>query len=98
LVDRHPTPTRRSSDLFKPGNHGSTFGGNPLACVCALTTLDIIEEERLVERAAQLGLRMLARLEQRLAGVPGVKQVRGKGLLLGRSEEHTSELQSRENI
>jgi acetylornithine aminotransferase len=68
---------------FKPGNHGSTFGGNPLACVAALTTLDVIEQDGLVARAAQLGGRMRDALAAGLEGVPGVKEVRGKGLLLG---------------
>ncbi|HWA11792.1 MAG TPA: aspartate aminotransferase family protein [Burkholderiales bacterium] len=72
-----------AAQTFKPGNHGSTFGGNPLGCVAAITTLTIIEEEGLVERAAKLGRRMLERLGAGLAGVAGVKQVRGKGLLLG---------------
>jgi acetylornithine aminotransferase len=68
---------------FKPGNHGSTFGGNPLACVAALTTLDVIEQDGLVARAAQLGSRMREALAAGLEGVAGVKEVRGKGLLLG---------------
>jgi acetylornithine aminotransferase len=72
-----------AAQTFKPGNHGSTFGGNPLGCVAALTTLAIIEEEGLVERAAKLGKRMLDRFAANLAGLPGVKQIRGKGLLLG---------------
>jgi acetylornithine aminotransferase len=72
-----------AAQTFKPGNHGSTFGGNPLGCVAAITTLAIIEEEGLVERAAKLGKRMLERFEAGLSGVAGVKQVRGKGLLLG---------------
>jgi len=72
-----------AAQTFKPGNHGSTFGGNPLACVSALTTLDIIEDEKLVERAAQLGRRMRQMLAERLAGTAGVKEIRGQGLLLG---------------
>jgi acetylornithine/N-succinyldiaminopimelate aminotransferase len=68
---------------FKPGNHGSTFGGNPLACVAALTTLRIIEDENLVERAGTLGRRMRQMLADGLAGTPGVQEVRGTGLLLG---------------
>jgi len=68
---------------FKPGNHGSTFGGNPLACVAALTTLAIIEDEKLVERAAMLGQRILKGFAEKLAGVQGVREIRGKGLLIG---------------
>ncbi len=72
-----------AAQAFKPGNHGSTFGGNPLACVAALTTLAIIEDEKLVERAAKLGQRMLKGFADKLAGVQGVRDIRGKGLLLG---------------
>ena len=72
-----------AAQTFKPGNHGSSFGGNPLACVAALTTLSIIEDEGLVERAATLGKRMVEDFASRLAGVEGVRQIRGKGLLLG---------------
>ena len=72
-----------AAQAFKPGNHGSTFGGNPLACVAALTTLAIIEDEKLVERAAKLGQRMLKGFADKLAGVQGVREIRGKGLLLG---------------
>ena len=68
---------------FKPGNHGSTFGGNPLACVAAITTLAVIEEEGLVARAAELGRRMHQSLADALAGMAGVKGVRGLGLLIG---------------
>jgi acetylornithine/N-succinyldiaminopimelate aminotransferase len=72
-----------AAQTFKPGNHGSTFGGNPLACVAALTTLAIIEDEKLVERAAKLGQRILKGFVDKLAGVPGIREIRGKGLLLG---------------
>lgn len=72
-----------AAQAFKPGNHGSTFGGNPLACVAALTTLAIIEDEKLVERAAKLGQRMLKGFADKLAGVQGIREIRGKGLLLG---------------
>ncbi len=72
-----------AAHTFKAGNHGSTFGGNPLACVAALTTLAIIEDEALVERAAKLGQRMRQAFADKLAGVPGVREIRGKGLLLG---------------
>ena len=69
--------------LFQPGNHGSTYGGNPLACRAALAVLDALENGRLDQRAAVLGQRMLLGLKQRLDGVKGVKQVRGLGLMLG---------------
>lgn len=67
--------------LFRPGEHGSTFGGNPLAAACARAALRVIVEEKLVENAAQLG----EYFQERLAEIPSphVKEVRGKGLLIG---------------
>jgi acetylornithine/N-succinyldiaminopimelate aminotransferase len=72
-----------AATVFTPGKHGSTFGGNPLACVCALTTLSIIEDEGLVERAGKIGQRIQDGIAESLAGTYGVKQVRGKGLMIG---------------
>jgi acetylornithine/N-succinyldiaminopimelate aminotransferase len=72
-----------AAEVFAPGNHGSTFGGNPLACRVALTVIDTIEANGLVERAAALGQRMLGGLREALSGVEGVTDVRGVGLLLG---------------
>ena len=72
-----------AASVFTPGKHGSTFGGNPLGCVAALTTLSIIEEENLVERAGALGQRLRDGLARKLAGQPGVKEIRGKGLMIG---------------
>src|SRR5512147_839497 len=69
--------------VFKPGNHGSTFGGNPLACTAALTTLDVIVSDGLMDRAARLGAMMRAGLQERLDGVPGVVEIRGDGLMIG---------------
>lgn len=71
-----------AAELFVPGNHGSTFGGNPLACAAAHAVLDVIEEEQLIERAAALGDRMLDKLKTGLAGANEVKEVRGLGLML----------------
>lgn len=71
-----------AAEVFQPGNHGSTFGGNPLACRAALAVLETIERERLPERAARLGARLLAALREALLGVPGVVEVRGLGLML----------------
>ncbi len=67
--------------LFKPGEHGSTFGGNPLACECALAAMDVIEEEHLVERSNEMGNYLLQKLKA--INSPHVKEVRGKGLLIG---------------
>jgi acetylornithine/N-succinyldiaminopimelate aminotransferase len=69
--------------LFHPGNHGSTFGGNPLACRVGLAVIDTLEGEGLVPRAEALGHSLLAALRQRLAEVPQVTEVRGYGLMLG---------------
>ena len=62
--------------------HGSTFGGNAFACAAALETLDIVRDEKLAERSARLGARLLGRLREGLAGHPLVKEVRGRGLLV----------------
>jgi acetylornithine aminotransferase len=72
-----------AADVFQPGNHGSTFGGNPLSASAALAVLRTLDREHLVERAAQLGKLMLAQLEQRLEKLDGVIAIRGKGLMLG---------------
>ncbi|HSN38757.1 MAG TPA: aspartate aminotransferase family protein [Burkholderiales bacterium] len=69
--------------LFKPGNHGSTFGGNPLVCAAALATLGIIEEEGLMKNAVEIGAFIRAGFAERLAGNSGVKDIRGKGLMIG---------------
>src|SRR5207245_714660 len=70
-----------ASGCIVAGMHGSTFGGNPLACAAALTTLDILESERLAERAADLGEYALDRL--RAMRSPLIRETRGRGLLLG---------------
>jgi acetylornithine/N-succinyldiaminopimelate aminotransferase len=72
-----------AAQVFEPGNHGSTFGGNPLACAAALATLEIIEEEGLLENAARMGERLLSGLREQLAGVRGVAEIRGHGLMIG---------------
>jgi acetylornithine aminotransferase len=72
-----------SATLFKPGSHGSTFGGNPLACRAALETLAIIEEDGLMANAVAIGDFLRSELRARLAGNPGVVEVRGAGLMVG---------------
>ena len=72
-----------TADVFTPGKHGSTFGGNPLACVAALATLAVIEDEGLAARAAKLGDVIRESIGAKLAGVRGVKDIRGKGLMIG---------------
>jgi acetylornithine/LysW-gamma-L-lysine aminotransferase len=66
---------------FAPGLHGSTFGGNPLACAASRAVLRAIQEERLPERAARLGALVLERL--RAASLPAVREARGLGLMIG---------------
>ena len=69
--------------LFNPGNHGSTFGGNPLACATALTTLAAIEQEQLWNNAKKQGAVLLNGLKEKLKNNPHVKDIRGKGLMIG---------------
>jgi acetylornithine/N-succinyldiaminopimelate aminotransferase len=73
----------KAADLFTPGSHGSTFGGNPLACRVGCTVLDIIEEQGLLENAKIQGERLLARLRTELADDPNVLAIRGQGLMIG---------------
>jgi ornithine--oxo-acid transaminase len=72
---------REVMEVFQPGDHGSTFGGNPLAAAVALEALNIIEQEKLAERAMELGEYFLDRLKG--ISSPLIKEVRGKGLLIG---------------
>jgi acetylornithine aminotransferase len=72
-----------AASLFEPGKHGSTFGGNSLACAAALAVLDIIESEGVIENAARSGEYLMERLKSELAGINGVTQIRGKGLMIG---------------
>jgi acetylornithine/N-succinyldiaminopimelate aminotransferase len=72
-----------AAGLMHPGNHGTTFGGNPLASRAALAVLDAIERERLVAHAADLGQQLLEGFREQLSGLPGVKEIRGLGLMIG---------------
>ncbi|MGI9228140.1 MAG: aspartate aminotransferase family protein [Gammaproteobacteria bacterium] len=71
------------ADLFAPGSHGSTFGGNPLACSAGLATIEIIEKNGLCENAAKLGHYMVERFNEKLSSSKFVKEVRGKGMMIG---------------
>ena len=72
-----------AGDIFKPGNHASTFGGNPLACTAAITTLDIIEEEDLMCNALEQGNFIRKNLLKKLGNLTHVTQIRGHGLMIG---------------
>jgi acetylornithine/N-succinyldiaminopimelate aminotransferase len=76
----------KAANIFQPGNHGSTFGGNPLAMRAGVETIRIIEEEGLLENAARVGKHLAAALAQALAtelATHAVKEIRGQGLMLG---------------
>lgn len=70
-------------DVFKPGNHGSTFGGNPLACAAGLATLEVLESEGLLERAAKVGEYIRRGFAAAFEGLSGVRDIRGQGLMIG---------------
>lgn len=72
-----------AAEVFAPGTHGSTFGGNPLACRAARAVLETMASENLVAHAAAMGEFLLAALRESLTGVPGVVAIRGRGLMLG---------------
>ncbi len=72
----------KAAQVFKPGSHGSTFSGNPLVCRVALAVIDELEKGKFAERAAKLGERLLAKLKEKPGKVPGVKDIRGCGLML----------------
>jgi acetylornithine/N-succinyldiaminopimelate aminotransferase len=71
-----------AAELFQPGSHGSTFGGNPLAARAALAVIDVLEQSKLEQRAKNLGNRLLDGFKQSLSAINGIKDIRGKGLML----------------
>ena len=73
----------KAAQIFQPGNHGTTFGGNPLATRAGVETLRIMEEDGLLENAARVGEHLRAALHRELHQVPGFVEVRGQGLMLG---------------
>jgi acetylornithine aminotransferase len=73
----------KAADVLKAGNHGTTFGGNPLAMRAGVETLRIMEEEGLLENAARVGAALKRDLAEGLAGVAGVAEIRGQGLMIG---------------
>lgn len=72
-----------AADVFRPGNHGSTFGGNPLAASAALAVIETLEQGKLIDNAAAMGTLMLQAFRDRLGAAPGVVSIRGKGLMIG---------------
>ncbi|MEJ2308153.1 MAG: aspartate aminotransferase family protein [Gammaproteobacteria bacterium] len=72
-----------AASLFAPGNHGSTFGGNPLACATALTVINTMQELNLPEKAAQLGNHIASSLRAALDGFPAVTDIRNRGCMIG---------------
>jgi acetylornithine aminotransferase len=73
----------KAKDVFGPGNHGSTFGGNPLAMRAGIETMRIVAEDRLLDNAAAVGERIKSGLQREWSGTPGVVEIRGQGLMLG---------------
>ena len=73
----------KAADVFGPGNHGTTFGGNPLAMRAGVETIRIMEEDGLLDNAAKVGAALRAGLARELGGVAGVVEIRGQGLMLG---------------
>ncbi len=72
-----------AADLFQPGSHGSTFGGNPLACVGSIATFQVLREENLLDNAARQGLRIREALGTALSRTKGIVDIRGLGLMIG---------------
>lgn len=73
---------KRVLELFRPGSHGSTYGGNPLGCAVARTALAILDDEQLVERSAEMGEWLLRTMRQELES-PHIREIRGRGMLVG---------------
>jgi acetylornithine aminotransferase len=73
----------KAAGIFQSGNHGTTFGGNPLAMRAGVETLRIMEEDGLLDNAHQLGLHFKAAFEREFKGMAGVKDIRGLGLMIG---------------
>ena len=73
----------QAADIFNPGNHGSTFGGNPLSCAAALAVLEVIHKEDLMSRAEKIGNRITSKLKHELCDVKHVQDIRGLGCMVG---------------
>jgi acetylornithine aminotransferase len=73
----------KAAGLFGPGNHGSTFGGNPLVATAALTTIETVEQDGLMANAERIGALIRSLTAEALAGIAGVVEIRGHGLMIG---------------
>ncbi|MDF2463658.1 MAG: putative acetylornithine aminotransferase (acetylornithine transaminase) [Ramlibacter sp.] len=73
----------KAANIFQPGNHGTTFGGNPLAMRAGVETIRIMQEEGLLENAATVGNQLRGALAREIGGLPGVKEIRGQGMMIG---------------
>jgi acetylornithine aminotransferase len=73
----------KAADIFQPGNHGSTFGGNPLVCAAGAAVVDTIVSEKLCDNAKQIGAFLRDAFTQRLGKLSGVSEIRGRGLMIG---------------
>jgi acetylornithine/N-succinyldiaminopimelate aminotransferase len=73
----------KAAGIFQPGNHGTTFGGNPLAMRAGVETLRIMEEDGLLENATRVGTHLTQALTRELGSLPGFKEIRGNGLMIG---------------
>lgn len=75
--------SRALHEKWPTAGHGSTFGGNPVSCAAALANIEVIEEEKLVERSAKLGAEIVNRLQNSVGHLPGIVEVRGVGMMIG---------------
>lgn len=75
--------TGKAAELFQPGNHATTFGGNPLVCAAAIAVIETIEKEQLLKRCSTLSLAIVEQFSTQLKDLPGVKDIRAAGLLIG---------------
>ncbi len=73
----------KAANIFQPGNHGTTFGGNPLAMRAGVETIRIMQEDGLLDNAATIGSQLKGALAREIGGLPGVKEIRGQGLMIG---------------